>query len=114
MSLHDHDVTPRRDIIKWILDRLLAHDDSITQELILTVEREARAEFGGQRIDYIPKMPASDRAAGRRPLDPEARRAAFEAGTSSAPTPQVLQTTGVSRATLYRLLKRGPGEGSGA
>lgn len=109
MTQHD---TPRRDIIKWILDRLVAHDDSITQDLILTVEREARAEWGGQRIDYIPKT--TDRAAGRRPLDPQARRAAFEAGASSAPTPQVLQTTGVSRATLYRLLKRGPGEGSGA
>ena len=96
---------PPRDIIRWILDRLLAHDDSITQDLIATVEREARIEWGGQRIEYIPKT--SDRRSGRRPLDPETRRAALQAGLSNAPTREVVQATGVSRATLYRLLKRG-------
>lgn len=98
----------RRDIIKWIIERMMAHDDSITQELALAVEREARAEWGGQRIDYIARN--ADRKAARRPLDPEARQAAFQAATTSAPTREVLQTTGVSRATLYRLLKRGPGD----
>lgn len=98
----------RRDIIRWVIDRMLAHDDSITQELAITVEREARQEWGGQSIGYVPKT--SDRRAGRRPLDPAARQAAFEAATTSAPTREVLQATGVSRATLYRLLKRGPAD----
>lgn len=98
----------RRDIIRWIIDRMLAHDDSITQELALTVEREARAEWGGQRIDYIAKN--ADRKAARRPLEGPARQQAFEAAASSAPTREVVKATGVSRATLYRLLKRGPGD----
>lgn len=98
----------RRDIIRWILDRVMAHDDSITEELALVIEREARAEWGGQRIDYIAKN--ADRKAARRPLDADARQAAFQAATTNAPTREVLQATGVSRATLYRLLKRGPAE----
>lgn len=98
----------RRDIIKWVIERMMAHDDSITEELALTVEREARAEWGGQHIGYVPKN--TDRKAARRPLDAQAREAVFKAATTSAPTREVLQTTGVSRATLYRLLKRGPGD----
>lgn len=98
----------RRDIISWVIERMRAHDDSITQELAAAVEREARAEWGGQRIDYIARN--ADRRAARRPFDPETRRAAFEAAISTAgPSREVAKAAGVSRATLYRLLKRGPG-----
>lgn len=95
-----------RDIIRWVIDRMLAHDDSITQELALTVEREARAEWGGQRIDYIAKT--MDR---RRPnkLPPEAEGQAYRAALDSgAPMAALEQEFGVSRATMYRLIKRGP------
>jgi DNA invertase Pin-like site-specific DNA recombinase len=97
-----------KDIIRWVIDRMMAHDDSITQELALTVEREARIEWGGRSIDYIRKACDGDRRTGRRPLAPESARAAYQAGIGPAPTHQVLQEQGVSRATLYRLLKRGP------
>lgn len=97
-----------KDIIRWVIDRMLAHDDSITQELALTVEREARAEWGGQRIEYIRRTCEGDRRAARQPLQPEAERAVFQAALSNAPTSQVLQEHGVSRSTLYRLMKRGP------
>ena len=99
----------QKDIIKWVIERMLAHDDSITQELALTVEREARLEWGGQRIEYIAK--SVERKHGPRPLlDSEARRAAFEAAKSDAPIAEVQQKTGLSRASIYRLLKSGPGE----
>lgn len=97
-----------KDIIRWVIDCMLAHDDSITQELALTVEREARAEWGGRSVDYIRKACDHDRRGGRRPLPPDAARTAYEAGLSAAPTDRVLQDHGISRATLYRMLKRGP------
>ena len=100
----------QKDIIRWVIDRMLAHDESITQELALTVEREARAEWGGQRIDYVPKE--CDRKAARKPLSPDAQRAVYAAGLGSEPTGRIVREHGISRSTLYRLMKRGPrGEG---
>lgn len=95
----------RPDIIRWVIERMLAHDDSISQEMALLVEREARAEWGGEK-HYVHK--AVDRRDGRKPLAPEAERAVYEAGISSTPTEAIIQQHGVSRATLYRLMKRGP------
>lgn len=93
----------RKDIIKWAVDWMLANDQAITEELALRFEREARQEWGGQRIEYIAK---------RAPrLSEEGRVAAFHAGASSKPTTEVLNEHGISRRTLYRLLKRGPGQG---
>ena len=44
-----------KDIIRWVIDCMLRHNDSITHEIALTVERESRAEWGGQRIEYVRK-----------------------------------------------------------
>lgn len=101
----------RKDIIKWAVDWMLANEQAITEELAFRFEREARQEWGGKAIEYIPK--ACDRKTARRPLSPEAQRAAFADGASSRPTPEVLQQHGISRATLYRLLKKGPADGGG-
>lgn len=98
-----------RDIIRWVIERMMAHDDSITQDLALTVEREARAEWGGQRIDYIAKT--MDR---RRPtkLAPDAESQAYRAALdTSVPMASLEQEFGVSRSTMYRLIKRGPRSG---
>ena len=96
-----------RDVIRWVIDWMMTNEDAITEELALRCEREARAQWGGQRIDYIPKTCAADRKAARRPLSADAARAAYHAGISNTPTDQVLQDTGISRSTLYRLLKKG-------
>jgi DNA invertase Pin-like site-specific DNA recombinase len=88
---------------------MLAHDDSITQDLALTVEREARAEWGGQRIDYIATH-CGDRKASRKPLAIDVQKAAHAAGLTNVPTQQVIEKYGMSRATLYRLMKRGPAD----
>jgi hypothetical protein len=98
-----------KDIIRWVIDRMLAHDDSITQELALTVEREARAEWGGQRIDYIAKTCPADRDR-RRALQgrtsPERERAAVADYLADKPLPLIEQEHGISRRTLYRMVKR--------
>jgi|GEM_PF-5565287 hypothetical protein len=85
------------DIIRWVIDRMIAHEESITQELALTVEREARREWGGQTIPYIAKTCAADRpdpVAIRRDLDRQPN-----VGT-------VAQRHGISRRTLYRLISK--------
>lgn len=48
------------DIIRWVIDRMLAHDASISADMALVVEREARAEWGGRSIGYIAKRCAAD------------------------------------------------------
>lgn len=92
----------RKDIIRWVIDRMLAHDDSITQELALTVEREARAEWGGQRIEYVPKTCGHVTARKPAPLD----RSVVEAIDQGMPARQAGAEHGISRATVYRMLKR--------
>lgn len=100
-------MTRRIDIIRWVIDRMMAHEDSITQELALTVEREARAEWGGQRIDYIAKTCAADTEArralqGAKAVPPDA----VQDYLAGKPLPEIESEHGISRRTLYRSLKR--------
>lgn len=55
----------RADVIRWTIDRLMTHAPSVTPTMALTVEREARAVWGGQRIDYIRKTCSADLRAAR-------------------------------------------------
>ena len=98
-----------KDIIRWVIDCMMRHEDSITQELALTVERESRAEWGGQRIEYVAKTCDARAARQRIPAD-VARRAHADAIASDEPTEAIIARHGISRATFYRLLKRGPPE----
>lgn len=84
------------DIIRWVIDRMLAHDDSITQELALTVEREARIEWGGDTV-YIGKTCAAD--------VPDAQ-AVLQDYVQNTPVREITRRHGISRAALYRLVKR--------
>ena len=85
------------DIIRWVLDRMLAHDASITPELALTVEREARAEWGGRSIGYVAKRCAADMPNADAVLTDYARADTVD---------QVARRHGISRATLYRLVRK--------
>lgn len=103
----------RKDIIRWVIERMMAHDDSITQELALQVEIEARREWGGQRIDYIAKTPSGDPkrteglSKGRRPPVPEhVERAAVADYLANQPIDEVSERHGIHRRTLYYILKR--------
>lgn len=84
------------DIIRWVIDRMLAHEDSITQDLALTVEREARAEWGGDTV-YIVKTCASD--------GPDTQ-AVLQDYAQNKPVGEITRRHGISRAGLYRLIKR--------
>ncbi|MCA3072469.1 MAG: helix-turn-helix domain-containing protein [Rhodocyclaceae bacterium] len=95
------------DIIRWVIERMMAHEDSITQELALTIEREARHEWGGQRIDYVAKHCQADiearrQAQGAKTVPPRAVQQYLD----GAPLPSITAEHGISRRTLYRALKR--------
>jgi len=97
------------DVIRWVIDRMMAHEDSITQELALTVEREARAEWGGQRVDYIAKTCAADvdrRRALQGRTAPATERAVVAAYVADQPIEAIARKHGISRATIYRMVKR--------
>jgi Mor family transcriptional regulator len=87
-----------RDIIRDIIERLMAHEASITEELALKVEHEARAHWGGQ-APYVPKE--TKRQA-------HVRQKVFADALTAMPTAEVIKRHGISRRTLYRLLKKPP------
>lgn len=84
------------DIIRWVIDRMLAHDDSITQELALTVEREARIEWGGDTV-YIAKTCGADMP------DP---KAVLQDYVLNKPVGEITRRHGISRAYLYKVIKQ--------
>lgn len=98
----------RQDIVAWMKDWLLANDDSITQELVVRMEADARREWGGQEV-RVWKTPEG--RAGRPPRVPYDAARAYTDGISTQPTEEVTERHGISRATLYRLVKRGPSGG---
>jgi hypothetical protein len=95
----------RRDIIRWSIDWLLANDAAFTEELALLYERDARAEWGG--VENRPWKTQRGQV-GRPPARPYDPVKAYTDALSDAPTEAVTTRHGVSRATLYRLVKRGP------
>lgn len=60
------------------------------------IEMKICAEYGGRRV-YIPKKKAQA----------EKKKKIFDAGLSDKPTAQIVREQGISRSTLYRLMKRG-------
>ena len=96
----------RADIIRWALDWLIANDQAFTEELQVRFEVEARREWGG-----VPNRPwvKPSGTPGRPPKkSPDEVLRAYTDALSAAPTEKVLHQHGISRATLYRLVKRGP------
>jgi transcriptional regulator of acetoin/glycerol metabolism len=74
----------------------------ITDAKAHQVDAEARAELGGLRV-RIPKR-------GKHP-SAEKRKAIFKEAMSNASDAEITERHGIHRATLYRMLKRGSGEG---
>lgn len=70
----------------------------LTREQEKEIEREIRTEYGGQRV-RIPKR--------GKHLTPEQRQEVYRQGLTSASEREILDGSGISRRTLYRLMKRG-------
>lgn len=95
----------QKDVIRWVIDCMLAHEASITEELALIVERECRAEWGGREVRI---WKTAEGRPGRPRKVPYVEADAYADGLTAVPTETVLRKHGISRSSLYRLMKRDP------
>jgi hypothetical protein len=88
----------KADAIRYLIMKLVeaAHrEGTFTEAVALQVEREFREEYAGNKIYVASELRAAP------PVDELRER--YLAGE---PVERITSTTGVSRATLYRLIKR--------
>ncbi len=85
-----------QDIVEFMLN--LMRSEGINDDITHQIEHITRKEFGGLRV-CVPKK--------NKKLLKEQRKKAFSDGLTSMPTKDVVEKHGISRATLYRLMKRG-------
>ena len=88
------------DIVQTILQRVIAMAPQFSQALATQIEQEMRAQYGGQRV-FVSKT-------GKKFLTDAQRLKAYQDGLSHRSTEDVANQHGISRATLYRLMKQGP------
>lgn len=94
-----------KDIVRDVLDRLMQHEPCITEEVALRVEREVRAHWGGEEVRIAKTV---DRKVGRPSVSQAVASEIFKdwlIGNES--TSEVTRKHRISRATLYRLMKKG-------
>jgi DNA invertase Pin-like site-specific DNA recombinase len=85
------------DIVELILK--LAQAEGLSADAAHQIEQAVRADHGGERV-RIPKR--------KKHMTPEQRQQAYADGLTNLPTEAVTDKHGISRRTLYRLLKTGP------
>lgn len=86
------------DIVRELIDRILeasTREGSFTESMALEIEQQFRHEFKGAEC-VISERP-------RRNVPPEAVQADYMSGK---PVEQITSAHGISRATLYRLIKK--------
>ena len=87
------------DAVRDLINRLLQasqREGSFSESLAIEIERQWRHDYHGAEI-FVSTAPRPDEAK---------RQAAVKAYLAGEPIAQVTSKTGISRATLYRLLKR--------
>lgn len=92
---HDHEDP---DIVLVVLQRVRAQVPGIEESVIRQVEADVRAQYGGLRV-RIPKRKKHPTAAQRAAVLVDAMTPASDA--------EIMGRHGVSRASLYRYVKRG-------
>jgi transcriptional regulator of acetoin/glycerol metabolism len=98
------------DVVWRTLELAMRACPALTVESARSVEIEVRAELGGERL-WIQKQPFHpERRTGPAPMPAEkARQVLSEVfAQPNLTTAQLTKRHGMSRATLYRLLKKGP------
>jgi hypothetical protein len=97
------------DVIWRTLELAMQACPTLTVELARTVEIQSRAEFGGERVVVAKTAYHVDRGPGRAQI-PEATARAVLRDVMAEPnttTEELTKRHGVSRASIYRLMKRG-------
>jgi Mor family transcriptional regulator len=89
------------DIVQEVLRRVIAMSPGFSLALAQQIEQQVKAELGGRRV-FVPK-------GAQTRLTPEQQLQVYQDGLSNMPTPEIQAKHKISRASLYRLMKRGPG-----
>lgn len=102
------------DIVASVIDAMVRAYPSYPAEIALRVEVQIRADWGGVKVGTVAKSVAvagQPRKAGRPPIAPDVRRGAFADGLTDLPTEVICNRRGISRASMYRLMKTEGGNG---
>jgi len=97
--LAQQNTDPEPDIVLAVLQRIRVHLPATPPELLASIEADIKTQYGGQRV-RIPKR--------RKHLNPAERAHVYTQGLTAATDQQIQAETGVSRATIYRIMKTGP------
>jgi DNA-directed RNA polymerase specialized sigma24 family protein len=92
------DVTPEPDLLLEVLRRVRARVPGLDDALAEAIEAEVRRDLGGERTRIAKRG---------KHLTPEQRQALFDAGIQQKPEAEITGKFRISRATLYRQMKRG-------
>lgn len=93
------------DLIEDLLAMVRAEFPQCTDAQADSMDERIRALWGGQRL-HIAKH--RHRKPGRAAKDPAALQRAYADALGTASNEEVIRRHGISRATLYRLVKKGP------
>lgn len=88
------------DVVAYTLQCVIAMAPGFSAALAKQIEEQVKAEFGGRRL-FLPK--------GAKRLTPEQRQAVFQDGLSTMQNAEITEKHGISRRTLYRVMKDGGG-----
>ena len=100
MNYHDPiQEEPEPDIVSIMLARVIAMAPGFSAALAEQIEREVRLAYGGKRL-FVAK------GAFKR-LTPAQHQAVFQDGLTAMPTIEITTKHKISRATLYREMKKG-------
>ncbi|MEO8153577.1 MAG: hypothetical protein ABI605_10945 [Rhizobacter sp.] len=93
------------EVILAIARRLWPAESAFTEDTAMKLEIEILAALGGEHV-HFPKT--IERKVGRPPISREVHQRAYEDALTDMPTSEVQKRHNLSRASIYRLLKRGP------
>jgi len=83
------------DIIRDLIDRIATAVPEMSVECAVSIEREARAHWGGSDV-HVPADPGRE----------SRRRAAVIAWRNGVPIDTIRSSLGIGRATIYRIVKQ--------
>lgn len=92
-------------VLVEIARRLWPTESVFTEDLALRLEVEILAALGGEHV-HFPKT--LERKVGRPAISKEVHQQAYRDALTNMPMEELQRKHNVSRATIYRLLKRGP------
>lgn len=86
------------DLVTLLLQQVMAMAPGFSEALARQIELDFRAQHAGKSMLVLKRGPR---------LTAEQRQAVFADGKSNMPTPEIITKHKISRATLYREMKKG-------